>query len=51
MSKEKITITKSEYEQLVDDAKFLSALNRAGVDSWPGYGMAYDIYEDMKEEE
>lgn len=32
-------------EQLIDDAKFLTALMSAGVDSWDGYEFACDAYE------
>ena len=37
---ETITITKKEYDKLVDDSNFLSALKGAGVDNWEGYDEA-----------
>lgn len=45
MSKDEVTIPRSEYEELVDDAEFLRALRMAGVDNWDGYDYAIDIYQ------
>lgn len=44
MEPETVTITKSEYDRLLDDYKFLEALRAAGVDNWGGYDDACDIY-------
>ena len=41
---EMITISKEEYESLVEDSDFLHALRAAGVDNWEGYSEAVDIY-------
>lgn len=40
-----VTITKEEYEDLLDDHKFLQALYDAGVDNWQGYDFAVEMYE------
>lgn len=39
-AEEMVTITKKEYDELVEDSKFLMALEAAGVDNWEGYGVA-----------
>lgn len=45
-----ILISVPEYDQLCDDARFLSALMQAGVDNWDWYGEALRIYnEDLEE--
>lgn len=40
---ETITITKKEYDSLVEDSEFLNALQEAGVDNWEGYHIAQEI--------
>ncbi len=40
---ETITISKEEYEELLEDAKFMRALEAAGVDNWEGYEYAQDL--------
>ena len=40
-----VTITKSEYDSLVEDAKWLQALEDAGVDNWPGIDYARDLHD------
>jgi hypothetical protein len=47
-SKEMVTITKAEYERLLDREAFLDCLEACGVDNWSGYG---DAHEMMYEEE
>jgi hypothetical protein len=42
---EEITITKEEYEKLVEDSKVLDALRRCGVDNWEGYDEAMELIE------
>ena len=42
-SSETVTISKKEYEQLLEDSKFLQALRDSGVDNWEGYSEAYRI--------
>lgn len=41
---ETITITKEEYEHLVENDKFMDALEIAGVEDWHGYDYALDIF-------
>ena len=43
---ETITISKKEYEDLKEDALFLQALRKAGVDNWEGYSYAQDLLEE-----
>lgn len=43
MAEEMITITKEEYDELLSDSAFLSALQAAGVDNWDGYDVAQEI--------
>jgi len=43
---EKIEVDKKEYEELVNDQKFLNALMAAGVDNWEGYEIAQESIED-----
>jgi hypothetical protein len=40
---EMVTITKKEYEGLVEDSRKLAALEAAGVDNWQGYDDAMEI--------
>jgi hypothetical protein len=46
MNKETVTIPKNEYDQLVEDQKFLRALRNAGVDNWEGFEYALDELDD-----
>ena len=41
---ETITISVEDYNELVSDSNFLSALMAAGVDNWDGYDYAVEIY-------
>ena len=36
-------IPTDEYEEMLDDIKFLRALEAAGVDNWEGYEAAQDM--------
>lgn len=40
---ETVTITKKEYERLLEDSDWLSCLEQAGVDNWDGWDYAIDI--------
>lgn len=51
MSKETVTITKEEYENLQERDDFLCALEAAGVDNWDGYGEAYQLLREWYAEE
>lgn len=39
-----VTITRDEYDDLVDSTFLLMALKGAGVDNWDGYDGAVKIY-------
>lgn len=47
-NKEMITITKEEYEMLLEKVEFLGCLEACGVDNWCGYSDAWNM---MNEEE
>ena len=51
MSKETVTITKEEYDDLVESYQWLCALESAGVDNWCGYDHAKEILKEWDEEE
>jgi hypothetical protein len=40
-----VQIPKNEYDELLEDSKFLAALRSAGVDNWDGYDFAIEIFE------
>ena len=42
---ETITISKGEYEDLLEEIKFLNCLIAAGVDNWDGYDVAMQAYQ------
>ena len=46
---EVVTISKNDYEELLDRDAFLSALEASGVDNWEGYANAVKIYEEGEE--
>ncbi len=48
MNEETVTISKKEYESLLEDRKWLQALQNAGVDNWEGYDYACEL---MNEDE
>lgn len=41
-----VTIPRSEYESLKEDAKWLAALENAGVDNWGGCSFARELMEE-----
>ena len=45
MNEEMITITKKEYERLLERDDWLMCLEAAGVDNWEGYYYAQDMRE------
>jgi hypothetical protein len=49
-NQETVTITKEEYDRLLDREWFLECLKAQGVDNWQGYGDAWDMYEEDEEE-
>ena len=44
MEEETVTISKKEYDKMVDELFFLDCLRSAGIDNWEGYDMACDMY-------
>lgn len=47
-SKDYVTISRQEYETLLDKSDKLFALYSAGVDNWEWIDYAMDMYRDMK---
>lgn len=43
---ETITITRKEYDELVNDMIWLRCLESAGVDNWDGFDEAREILKD-----
>jgi hypothetical protein len=41
-----IAIPRSEYDQLIEDQKWLRALEAAGVDNWEGIDIARESLDD-----
>ena len=48
---ETVTISKEEYEKLLDDSNFLNKLYAHGVDNWSGFDYAVDDLEEDEFEE
>lgn len=48
MTKETVTITIEEYDELLEAVIWLDALDAAGVDNWEGIDEAREIYNDME---
>ncbi len=49
MEEETVTIKKSEYEDLLNEAKFMRCLESAGLDNWEGYDIAMDKFDSQKD--
>jgi len=45
-TEETVTISKVQYELLMADSKWLTALENAGVDNWGGIAFAYELMEE-----
>lgn len=43
MNEKTVTISKTEYESLKEDARWLQCLENAGVDNWGGIDYAYEL--------
>ena len=41
-----ISIPQEEYDQLIEDQKWLRALEAAGVDNWEGYDLAQELFQE-----
>jgi hypothetical protein len=50
-NEETVTISKKEYESLLEDSEMLLALQNAGVDNWDGYDYALELLKEKEEEE
>lgn len=48
--KKTVTISNEEYESLLEDRRFLRALEAAGVDNWEGYQYAFEDEDEFDEE-
>jgi hypothetical protein len=48
-TEELVTITRANYNQLVDDQYKLECLEAAGVDNWSGYDDAMEMYREEDE--
>ena len=51
MSKETVTMSKKEYEQLKHDSWFLVCLMQCGVDNWDGWDDACEMLRETEAEE
>jgi len=49
-NEEMVTITKKEYDKLLDDSIWLNCLVNAGVDNWHGYPYAMEEYNNNDED-
>lgn len=45
--KKTVTISNEEYESLLEDRRFLRALEAAGVDNWEGYQYAFEDEDEL----
>ena len=48
---EQVTISKAEYDRLVEDSEWLGYLKAAGVDNWQGIDEAMEMRKQDQEEE
>lgn len=48
MEEETVTITKEEYDRLIQESLFLECLRCAGVDNWDGYSEAWKDFDKIK---
>lgn len=46
MAEKTVSVTKTEYDRLIESDRKLQALIAHGVDNWPGYGEAMQELED-----
>jgi hypothetical protein len=49
MSENTVTLTKAEYLRLMNQDRFLDALEAAGVNNWEGYEEAQECFQPIKE--
>ena len=50
METETITITRAEYQRLLEDSNKLLALKSVGVGNWEGYDEAMELFKEIQEE-
>jgi hypothetical protein len=50
METETITITRSEYQRLLEDSNKLLALKSVGVGNWDGYDEAMELFKEINED-
>lgn len=50
ITREMVTLSKKEYDELVEDSMFLEALRMNGVDNWDWYDEAVKTFQEMKSE-
>lgn len=50
MKDEMVTITKAEYERLIDNSELLSCLRACGVDNWGGWDDAMEMFREEEAE-
>ena len=50
-TQEMVTITKAEYNRLLDNEFWLECLDGAGVDNWEGYEEAQELYSEGQKED
>lgn len=48
---ETVTISKDEYNDLIESQKMLLCLQDAGVDNWDGYDFAFELLAEYDENE
>ena len=46
-----VEITQKEYDELLEQGQWLSALEAAGVDNWQGYDCAVELLEEWQNED
>lgn len=44
-----VTISMTDYKELLEDQRLLTALQAAGVDNWEGYSYALEIFHEDEE--
>lgn len=49
MPEETVTISKEEYDELLESQRFLYCLEAQGVDNWDGYEFAQEEYNSQKD--
>ena len=45
-----VTVSADQYEELLEDSMWLSALRAAGVDNWGGYDYAMELLREWRGE-